>query len=71
MLATAPHAPAPQCPGLQVKGDAKRGNLRFVPLMLRRVGASHDTVHLAPDALAALLGQHGNATAAATGPPDI
>lgn len=47
---------------VQIKGDAQRGSLKFQPLVLQRVGASHDTLQLAPDALHALLGARANAT---------
>lgn len=41
---------------VQIRGDLQRGTLKFVPLVLQRVGAAHDTVQLAPDALMAMFG---------------
>lgn len=43
---------------VQVRGDAQRGTLRFVPLHLERVGASHDTVKFAQEALNSLYGMN-------------
>jgi hypothetical protein len=46
---------------VQMRGDAQRGTLRFVLLLLERVEAAHDTVQFAPGAVQALFGQ-GNGT---------
>lgn len=53
-----PHSHA--CPP-QIKGDAQRGTLKFVPLHLQRVDAASDSVQFAPAAFTQLLGL-GNAT---------
>ena len=52
---------------VQVRGDAQRGTLKFVPLMLQRVGAAHDTVEIAPGGLRSVFGAQfpGNASEAA------
>lgn len=46
---------------LQIKGDAQRGTLKFVPLHLQRVDAASDSVQFAPAAFTQLLGL-GNGT---------
>jgi hypothetical protein len=52
---------------VQIRGDAQRGTLRFVPLLLERVEAAHDTVQFAPGAVQALFAQ-GNATSVFAAP---
>lgn len=49
---------------VQIRGDAQRGTLKFVPLLVQRVGAAHDTVEFAPGGLKGLFGAHfpGNAS---------
>jgi hypothetical protein len=39
-----------------LRGDAQRGTLRFEPLALQRLGASHDTVQFGSGALSAVFG---------------
>lgn len=45
----------------QIKGDAQRGTLKFVPLHLQRVDAASDSVQFAPAAFTQMLGL-GNVT---------
>lgn len=49
---------------VQIRGDAQRGTLKFVPLLVQRVGAAHDTVELGPGGLQSLFGAQfpGNAS---------
>ncbi len=49
---------------VQVRGNAQRGTLKFVPLLVQRVGAAHDTVELGPGGLQSLFGAQfpGNAS---------
>ncbi|KAL4442939.1 hypothetical protein ABPG77_008430 [Micractinium sp. CCAP 211/92] len=46
---------------VQIKGDAQRGTLKFVPLHLQRVDAASDSVQFAPAAFTQMLGL-GNVT---------
>lgn len=43
-----------------IRGGLQRGTLAFVPLALQRLGASHDTVQLSPEAVAAMAGVNGS-----------
>jgi hypothetical protein len=43
---------------VQVQGDAWRGNLEFVPLVLQRTGAAHDTFQYSRGALHSLFGSN-------------